>query len=200
LHNQGYVALGQEDVAGARELFRESLRRHQERANISGIAEGLAGLAAVSAAQGGLAQAVRLFGAAEGVRAEHRGPVWPAERFEVERQIEAVRARLPEPHFAEHRRAGTLLSLEHAIAEALAPALGQPPAASRGTDGLTPREHEVARLIAQGHSNRAIAAALVISERTTEHHVANILAKLDFSSRAQVAAWVVATKQTPSSG
>ncbi len=56
-------------------------------------------------------------------------------------------------------------------------------------DGLTARELEVARLIAQGKSNRAIAGALVVSERTAESHVTNILLKLKLTSRAQIAAW-----------
>ncbi|HEX9373485.1 MAG TPA: LuxR C-terminal-related transcriptional regulator, partial [Roseiflexaceae bacterium] len=50
--------------------------------------------------------------------------------------------------------------------------------------GLTAREREVIALIAQGHSNREIAAALVISEKTAQIHVGNILGKLGFSSRA----------------
>jgi DNA-binding CsgD family transcriptional regulator len=52
---------------------------------------------------------------------------------------------------------------------------------------------EVAGLIAQGHSNRAMAERLVLSERTVEDHVSGILRKLGFSSRAQIAAW--ATQQ-----
>jgi DNA-binding CsgD family transcriptional regulator len=55
--------------------------------------------------------------------------------------------------------------------------------------GLTEREREVAALIAQGQSNREIAAALVLSERTVATHVSNILAKLNVASRAQIAAW-----------
>jgi DNA-binding NarL/FixJ family response regulator len=55
---------------------------------------------------------------------------------------------------------------------------------------LTPREMEIARLVAQGMSNRAIAAALVIAQRTAEGHVEHILSKLGFSSRVQIAAWV----------
>jgi DNA-binding NarL/FixJ family response regulator len=55
--------------------------------------------------------------------------------------------------------------------------------------GLTEREREVASLIAAGRSNIAIGQALVISERTVETHVTNILTKLNFQSRAQVAAW-----------
>jgi non-specific serine/threonine protein kinase len=56
---------------------------------------------------------------------------------------------------------------------------------------LTPRELEVAGLIAEGLSNKAIAAKLVIAQRTVEAHVEHILDKLGFSSRTQVAAWVV---------
>ena len=55
---------------------------------------------------------------------------------------------------------------------------------------LTSREEEVAGLLARGLSNRAVAAELVISQRTVDGHVERILAKLGFTSRAQVAAWV----------
>jgi DNA-binding CsgD family transcriptional regulator/tetratricopeptide (TPR) repeat protein len=57
--------------------------------------------------------------------------------------------------------------------------------------GLTEREREVAALIAQGKTNREIADSLVVGERTIETHVGNILSKLGFTSRAQVAAWSV---------
>ncbi len=57
--------------------------------------------------------------------------------------------------------------------------------------GLTERERQVALLIAQGQSNREIADTLVISYRTVETHIANILFKLGFTARTQVAAWVV---------
>ncbi len=57
--------------------------------------------------------------------------------------------------------------------------------------GLTARELEVARLVAQGKSNRSIAGALVVSERTAESHVTNILLKLNLTSRAQIAAWAI---------
>ncbi|HEY7984339.1 MAG TPA: helix-turn-helix transcriptional regulator, partial [Ktedonobacterales bacterium] len=64
--------------------------------------------------------------------------------------------------------------------------------AKQAYGGLTAREREVAALIARGATSRAIAQALVISERTAESHVRNILAKLAFTSRAQIAAWAVA--------
>jgi DNA-binding CsgD family transcriptional regulator len=57
--------------------------------------------------------------------------------------------------------------------------------------GLTARELEVARLVAEGKSNRAIAGELVVSERTAESHVTNILLKLNLTSRAQIAAWAI---------
>jgi predicted ATPase/DNA-binding CsgD family transcriptional regulator len=55
--------------------------------------------------------------------------------------------------------------------------------------GLTPREQQIAQLIARGLSNRAIAAELIISPATAARHVANIFSKLGATSRAQVAAW-----------
>lgn len=60
-------------------------------------------------------------------------------------------------------------------------------------DPLTRREREVANLVAEGMTNRQIAEALYISERTAQTHVQHILTKLGFSARAQIAAWVTAT-------
>lgn len=66
------------------------------------------------------------------------------------------------------------------------------PRRSPGDAGvLTGRENEVLALLAEGRSNATIAALLVISPRTAEHHVSNILAKLGLASRAEVAAHVV---------
>jgi len=58
-------------------------------------------------------------------------------------------------------------------------------------NGLTMREHEVVVQMAQGQTNGEIAQALVVSKRTVETHIRNILYKLDFSSRAQVIAWAI---------
>jgi DNA-binding NarL/FixJ family response regulator len=57
--------------------------------------------------------------------------------------------------------------------------------------GLTKRQQVVARLVAEGLTNREIAARLYISERTAEGHVEQIRNKMGFSSRSQVAAWAV---------
>ena len=66
-------------------------------------------------------------------------------------------------------------------------------AAKQAYGGLTAREREVAALIAEGKTSREIAEFLVVSERTAEVHVSNILRKLNFTSRAQIAAWAVET-------
>ncbi|ARH90575.1 MULTISPECIES: response regulator [Streptomyces] len=60
----------------------------------------------------------------------------------------------------------------------------------RGTS-LTDRESEVLALIADGRSNREIARALVLSEKTVKTHVSNILMKLDLADRTQAALWAV---------
>jgi DNA-binding NarL/FixJ family response regulator len=65
--------------------------------------------------------------------------------------------------------------------------LGRPATAEAG--GLTARELQVLRLVSAGARNRAIAAELVLSERTVERHPANILAKLRVSSRAAATAY-----------
>jgi predicted ATPase/pimeloyl-ACP methyl ester carboxylesterase/DNA-binding CsgD family transcriptional regulator len=66
-----------------------------------------------------------------------------------------------------------------------------PSVSARRSDPLTPREREVALLLARGLTNRQIAEELVISAATAERHVVNIFNKLGFHSRSQLAAWVV---------
>jgi DNA-binding CsgD family transcriptional regulator/tetratricopeptide (TPR) repeat protein len=95
-------------------------------------------------------------------------------------------------------------SFERAV-NALAPASPTPTArqkAKESSGGLTAREGDVARLVAQGKANRAIARTLGIGERTVEGHVAAALAKLNFTTRVQLAAWMVergmtGTRPTP---
>ncbi len=59
--------------------------------------------------------------------------------------------------------------------------------------GLTEREREVAMLIAQGNSNQVIADTLIVTKRTVETHIGNIMFKLVCSSRTQIAVWAVET-------
>ncbi len=81
----------------------------------------------------------------------------------------------------------------HAVLNAMRRGLGLPPL-ERGTQPtLTPRQSKVAELVAQGWSNRQIADELVITERSAESHVERIRGRLGFRSRAQIAAWYVAS-------
>jgi DNA-binding CsgD family transcriptional regulator len=61
-------------------------------------------------------------------------------------------------------------------------------------DPLSPRERQIAALVADGLSNREIATTLVISERTAQNHVQHILGKLGFANRAQIAAWAARSR------
>jgi DNA-binding CsgD family transcriptional regulator len=99
--------------------------------------------------------------------------------------------------------------MERAAVEAELRALGVRPdggsaAQGRRPGGLTPREVEVLSLVAQGMSNREVADALVLSEKTVARHLANIFTKLGVSSRTAAAAFayehglVVSTASSPS--
>ena len=109
----------------------------------------------------------------------------------AERTREALGAKGYEKAF----RRGAGLSGDEAVAYGLGvvpPWRGPaaPPPGTASPTKLTPRERQVAELIGQGLSNKDIARALVVAQRTAEGHVENILAKLGFRSRSQVAGWI----------
>jgi pimeloyl-ACP methyl ester carboxylesterase len=85
----------------------------------------------------------------------------------------------------------------HSTLNAMRRGLGLPPLQRAARPTVTSRQLQVAALVAQGWSNRQIAGELVISERSAESHVERIRARLGFRSRAQVAAWYVATNPSP---
>ena len=101
--------------------------------------------------------------------------------------IEALAVTIPQKPLQEHFQAR---------ASALLPGtrpLAQVRGAKQMPGGLTEREREVAVLIAQGHSNQMIADALVVTKRTVETHIGNIMFKLGCTSRTQIAVWAVET-------
>jgi DNA-binding NarL/FixJ family response regulator len=105
-----------------------------------------------------------------------------------------VQAALGPAKFAADFKAGQQLGRDAAARLALGEAAPPPAPApgQRSAAALGPREADVARLVADGLSNKEIGARLFISERTVESHVRAIMNKLGFSSRAQIAGWMAA--------
>jgi DNA-binding NarL/FixJ family response regulator len=85
-----------------------------------------------------------------------------------------------------------VLTVAEALSLAQAPPASEVARSGSGKGGvLSPREMQVAELIVKGLSNREIAQALVISDKTAANHVEHMLTKLDLRSRAQIAVWAV---------
>jgi predicted ATPase/DNA-binding CsgD family transcriptional regulator len=185
----GDVALRRGDLPQARELFRASLLLRRDLLHGWGIAESLEGVGGLAAAEGRFGLALRLGGAAAALceaLGVHRSPVRDAE---FARWVESARRALPPAAAGADWEAGRAMPLDDAVADALAAV--DPPGPSSDGDALplTGREREVVALVARGLTNRQVAAQLVISERTAERHVANVMDKLDLTSRAQIAVW-----------
>ena len=157
----------------------------------------LEGFACLAAQLGRVQAAARLLGTARALRDVIGAVVDPVDRADYTRTTSSTRDTLGEDVFNNHFAEGRTMGLDQAIAYALV--LDQPagqvgttsagPATRTYGNRLTRREREVSALIARGLTNRHIAERLVISERTADNHVANILGKLGFSTRAQVAVW-----------
>jgi DNA-binding CsgD family transcriptional regulator len=157
--------------------------------NVGSVVEGIEGLARVAAATRQAERAARLFGAAEALRETLVLPLSPIEIAYAEPMMKRLRDALGANGLAAAWEQGRALSHEEARAEAMAIRAG--PAAA--PHGLTPREREVLRLVAGGHSVKEIGAALGISVQTAAKHVGNILRKLGAPSRT--AAAVLAIRQ-----
>lgn len=191
LQNLGHTCLHLNDVERAKALFSESMTRHQEQGNRSGVTECLLGFAALAIASGLFAAGARLLASAAALGGRHITSEWAATRMEYEHYLERAHTSLGEKTFQAEQAAGQQLSLEQAVA--YAQIVARKAAAAQQTrqqlDQLTPREREVAVLIAQAKSNDEIAAALVVSKRTVESHIAHIRSKLGFTERAQIVRW-----------
>ncbi len=216
----GWIAVTNGDLDLARESLAEGLRLNQMCGQRLGVARGLEAFAALAAASQQPEQAVRLAGAACQLRESLGHPAGIGPR--IEQVLEFARDRLGTSAAAALFAEGREMSVEDAAGYALGshhgthgpgPRTGGEPAWAdparlvatagprheaghhRSPSPLTPREHEIVLLITQGLSNKEIADELVISPATAARHVANILAKLGFSSRTQVASW--ATRHEP---
>lgn len=121
LHCLGYVAQHQGDYAQAEAYFRESLSMFQELGNKRGMAECLAGLAGLLAAQRrpDAQRAARLLAAAESQLQLSGSSWWPADQGEIDRNLARIRAALDRESFSAVWAQGRAMSLAEAIAEAL---------------------------------------------------------------------------------
>jgi ATP/maltotriose-dependent transcriptional regulator MalT len=195
LHNLAYVCLYQGDLGRAHALFYESLEAQGIQNNREGIFEALRGFAALAAATGFAAESARLY-AAVVPNGRGGGPasLWALEKLEYEHYIELARARLSDAEFEAEQAKGRALSMQPAIEYALNLPFGPPGPLEKDLEpshALTKREREVVTLIARGLSNGEIAGELVLSKRTVEHHIANVLSKLGFTNRAQIVRWTI---------
>jgi DNA-binding CsgD family transcriptional regulator len=155
------------------------------------MAECLIGFAALALANDLPAAAARILSAAVAFGGQHITSEWAATRLEYEFYLERARAGLTQAKFQAELEAGQELTLEQAVAYAQDGALKAMAAreSQKKPGTLTPRERQVAALIARGETNGEIAGELVVSKRTVESHVANIRSKLGFTNRAQIVRW-----------
>jgi non-specific serine/threonine protein kinase len=193
LQNLGHTYLHLNDIERATALFSESLTMHQEQGNQPGMTECLLGFAALAIVADLPAAGARLLSTAAAIGGRHITSEWAATRMEYEQYMERARTVLAETTFQAEQAAGQRLSLEQAVAYAknVAQKVADAHQTRRQLDELTPRECEVAMLIAQAKSNGEIALELVVSKRTVESHIANIRSKLGFTERAQIVRWAI---------
>ncbi len=182
---------------------REALRMQHALGNRLAVAFNLDTLAWIATRRGEHSRAATLFGTAH--------TAWHAIGSAPENY--ALSANLHDDHLTRARQAlserafetaftrGQQMPTDEAIAfalEAKQPAPAPSPVAEASAEAaLTRREQEIADLVAQGLSNKAIAATLIISQRTAETHVEHILTKLGFTKRAQIASWIAGHYANP---
>jgi predicted ATPase/DNA-binding NarL/FixJ family response regulator len=185
-------AQGRLDEAGP--LLAEALRIYTDVNDPRGIAQCLEALAHVASERAHYESAARLIGAAAAVRERAAGRQPDTEHARTS-PVERALVRALGPQDVDTLiHAGRTMHVHQAVDLAMAVALGAAPADADRSDEvpLTPRERQVAALVASGRTNRQIGRVLGISEKTTEVHLHHVMSKLDARSRAEVAAWAVA--------
>jgi predicted ATPase/DNA-binding CsgD family transcriptional regulator len=186
------IALDCEDYARAAAFWRAQLDLPWD---VWGLRWCLESLATIAVSCGQAERAARLLGMTEQV-CERLGVIrepgqWP----DYERTVAAARGMLPEVTFTTAWDHGRRQSLEQArveamwLADVLPGAIEERAATPRADHGLTARELQVLRLVAQGHTNREVAEALFIAVDTVKRHLTHILGKLDLRSRSAATAY-----------
>ena len=182
-----HLALADGDVEQAARLLREAIAIVRQFGGGWNAGVQVVMVAAVAAARRDWNSAARLVGASDGVFQRRGGRTNTRTHEELAACSERCRKVLGNRRFEQLYQAGRRLDDDAALA--LAAEAIEARSAAGGLTDLTRRQREVVELIAAGHTNREIAAELVISEHTAERHVENILKALKLHSRLQIAAW-----------
>jgi non-specific serine/threonine protein kinase len=195
LSNLGDARLEQGDQAAAALMYRECLELQAELGNKRGMADALAGIGGIVLDRGELRLAARLIASAQALYESINAVPPPPVVLQLNHALQRFRTGLDEVTLETILEAGRNADVANVIAEALeltsrsssgAVVLGP---SGQAMTGLTSRELDVLRLLAQGHSNRAIADALFISPLTAATHVKRLRAKIGVSTRTAAAAY-----------
>jgi predicted ATPase len=191
LLNLGLAALGGDHLDEAWPLFAEALRIARQIDDRVAQYLLLDALGCQAAGTGRPRLAARLLGAAQAVQTGIGPTVFPYLASPVARATEETTAALGAEAFRSGYEEGRRLVREAAIRLALGePAHVVDTVARDPVAPLGKREAQVAQLVADGLSNKQIAARLLISEHTVDSHIRNIMSKLGVNSRARIAAWM----------
>ncbi|MET9002911.1 LuxR C-terminal-related transcriptional regulator [Amycolatopsis sp. NPDC004169] len=177
------------DLDVGERAMRDALEIDLRGLDVLSVAYRVDGLAWASARREDWPRAARLFGTAATVWDRCGAEPDIAVSLAHRQLLAATRGALGEARFEEAFAEGRGQNPHDILAPASAAKCGEP-TGSAVLPPLTPRESEIARLVATGLSNREIAVRLVIAQRTAETHLQHILNKLDLANRTQVAVWV----------
>jgi non-specific serine/threonine protein kinase len=189
----GQVLLDSEDFSAAHRAYLEVLEIWHELGNKLGLAGALEAMGHIAAREGEPVRALRLAAAASAARDALGMPIpLPRERM-LAKWLPYVKRAVSRAVSTAARADGAAMLFEDAIAYACQTPAPRRQLAAAGKEAwqLTPREREVARLVRRGHTDADIATMLVISGRTAEAHVRNVMAKLGVHKRVEIATWVV---------
>jgi non-specific serine/threonine protein kinase len=185
------------DPQAAEAAFKEAVRLQDRTGHWWGMAGSLEGLAWVAGSTGRPERAALLLGASAALWDKTGNAIMSSWQVHHDGCEAATRTTLDEARYRTRWQEGYALGRDQVAAaareglEGTVPAARHAPvAAAEDPLGLSARELEVARLVADGLSNPAVASALFISVATVKTHVSHILAKLGLDSRVQLAGWV----------
>jgi ATP/maltotriose-dependent transcriptional regulator MalT len=181
------VDLNDGDHGAAQALYEEALTLLKDVDDKWWIAWCLEGMAEVAVAQRRPERAARLFGAAESLRGAIGAPRPPGFRGYCERDLAAARDSLDEAAFENAWEEGRIITPGRAVEYALEQQDAVAPPHSGDAGGLSPREVEVLRLVADGLTDAQVAQRLYISPRTVGQHLRSVYKKLGVPSRAAAA-------------